>query len=344
MHTSRSLLSSACRAATFVFALAGAGSLLQAQQVWSVQPVFSAPLATYATASAKDYFSSSSSSSSSSSADSADAADAVDRLAFDASALNTLQPPPRRRYGRPRYSDSHTNPDGSNKYGFLVGIGAPLPIGNTHKYETPSWGFQAGFGRNFSQSVGVMLQFDYDHFGLQGSTIANQQNLYNYGCTASLQAQGRCSLITGLDGNNHVWSFTVDPTFSLVGQGSLGAYAVVGAGFYHKVTNFTVPSVGTYCDYFYGCYQYQANQTIDHYTSNAPGVNGGVGLTFKFSKFSNQRFYIEGRYVVVFNKHYNGLTAFNLNSPFGQSYTGTNFYPANSNRTSYIPIKVGIRF
>jgi hypothetical protein len=337
MHTSRSPLSSACRAATFVFAFAGAGSLLQAQQVRSVQPVFSAPLATYATASAKDYFSSSSSSSSSSSADSADAADAVDRLAFDASALNTLQPPPRRRYGRPRYSDSHTNPDGSNKFAFMAGGGVSLPIGNTHKYETPSWGFQAGAGRNFSQSVGVMLQFDYDHFGLQGSTITNQQNLYNYGVPAGNQ-------LSGLDGNNHVWSFTLDPTFSLVGQGSVGAYAVVGAGFYHKVTNFTVPTVGTYCDFYYGCYQYQANQVIDHYTSNAPGVNGGLGLTYKFSKFSSQRFYIEARYVVIFNKHYAGLTAFNVGTPFGASYTGYNFYPANSNRTTYIPIKVGIRF
>lgn len=333
MHTRRSLLSSACRAATLVFAVAGVGSLLQAQQISSVQPVLNAPLATFATTSAKDYFSSSSSASSSSS--SADSTDATDRLAFNA--LNSFQPPPRRRYGRPRYSDSHTNPDGSAKFAFMAGGGVSMPIGNTHKYETPSWGFQAGAGRNFSQSVGVLLQFDYDHFGLQGATLANQQYLYNYGVPASQQ-------LTGLDGNNHVWSVTLDPTFSLVGQGSIGAYAVVGAGFYHKVTNFTVPSVGTYCDYFYGCYQYQANQVIDHYTSNAPGVNGGLGLTFKFSRFSNQRFYVEGRYVVVFNKEKAGLTAFNVNTPFGRGYTGYNFYPANSNRTSYIPIKFGIRF
>jgi hypothetical protein len=73
-------------------------------------------------------------------------------------------------------------------------------------------------------------------------------------------------------------------------------------------------------------------------------VNGGLGLTYKFSKFSNQRFYIEGRYVVVFNQQKIGLTAFNANTPFGSSYTGFNYYPANSNRTTYVPIKVGIRF
>ena len=49
-----------------------------------------------------------------------------------------------------------------------------------------------------------MLQFDYDHFGLQASTIANQ--------TICLQHPppdaGRLRSL-GLDGNNHVWSFTL---------------------------------------------------------------------------------------------------------------------------------------
>ena len=123
MHTSRSLFSSACRATTLLFAVAGAGSLLQAQQVSSVRPILNAPLATYATASAKDYFSYSSSSSSSSSTDSADA---VDRLAFNS--LESFQPPPRRRYGRPRYSDSHTNPDGSSKFAFTVSLPDDAPF------------------------------------------------------------------------------------------------------------------------------------------------------------------------------------------------------------------------
>ena len=73
-------------------------------------------------------------------------------------------------------------------------------------------------------------------------------------------------------------------------------------------------------------------------------MNGGVGLTFKFSRFSSQRFYIEARYVAIFNKQRVGLTAFNVNTPFGRSYTGFNYYPANSNRTTYIPIKFGLRF
>jgi hypothetical protein len=145
----------------------------------------------------------------------------------------------------------------------------------------------------------------------------------------------------GLDGGNHVWSFTLNPTFTLPTEGSLGAYAVVGAGFYHKVTDFTEPGTGEYCDPYYGCYAYSANQTIDHYTSNAAGFNGGIGLTYKVSKFSNERFYVEARYVFIPNSQRYGYTAANIATT---NYNGWNAYPANSNRTTYIPVKFGLRF
>jgi hypothetical protein len=101
--------------------------------------------------------------------------------------------------------------------------------------------------------------------------------------------------------------------------------------------------VGTYCDYYFGCYQYQANQIIDHYTSNAFGVNGGVGLTWKFAKFSNEKLYAEARYVVVFNPQRYGVTAFSSPSTLN-AYAGSNFFPQNSNRTTYIPVTLGLRF
>jgi hypothetical protein len=273
------------------------------------------------------------SSSSSSSSSDADAAVASD-------ALGSTQPPPRRGYGRPNYASGNSNPDGSPKYTFLGGIGLAMPIGNTHKYETPSYGFQFGGGRNFNKTLGLLLQFDYDHFGLQGKTLANQTYVYDYGCTTTQINNGTCG-VSGLDGNNHVWSFTLNPTFTLPTAGSLGAYAVFGGGFYHKVTNFTEPGTGEYCDPYYGCYEYTANQTIDHYTSNAIGVNGGFGLTYKFSKFSNERFYLEARYVFIPNSQRYGYTAANVATT---NYNGWNAYPANSNRTTYIPVKFGIRF
>jgi hypothetical protein len=345
MNIQRSFFGIACRAAAFSFLMAGTALLVQAQQLPSVASTVKAPIF-LASESAPLVLASVSSSSSSSSSDADAATDSTSEARFNL--LGSSQPPPRRR--RPNYASGNSNADGSEKYTFIAGGGMSSPIGITHKYETPSYAYQFGGGRNFNKIAGVLLQFDYDHFGLQGATLANQTYVYNYCTTADVTA-GYCttpgannlSNVTPgqLDGNNHVWSFTLNPTFTIPTEGSLGAYAVIGGGFYHKVTNFTVPTVGEYCDYYYGCYEYSANQVIDHYTSNAAGFNGGIGLTYKFSHFSNERFYVEARYVFIPNTQRTGVTPANVAT---SSATATNYYPANSDRTTYIPVKFGIRF
>ena len=330
MNNHRSLFGIACRAAAFSFLMAGTALLAQTT---SAASAVKAPVLLASESARTDLALASSSSSSSSSTD-ADAADSDARFNL----LGSTQPPPRRRYGRPNYSSGNSNKDGSQKYTFLGGIGMASPIGNTHKYETPSYGFQFGGGRNFNKTVGLLLQFDYDHFGLQGATLANQNYLYDYGCTTLQINNGVCG-VSGLDGNNHVWSFTLNPTFTLPTAGSLGAYAVFGGGFYHKVTNFTTPETEEECYYF--CEEVEANANIDHYTSNAFGVSGGFGVTYKFSRFSNQRFYVEARYVLMLDSQRTGVTSANVaTSPL----SATDFYPANSDRTTFLPIKVGLRF
>ena len=238
------------------------------------------------------------------------------------------QPPPRRRYGRPNYSDSHTNADGSPKYTFAVGGGFTLPTGNTHSYATPGWKIQVGAGRNFNQTIGVMLQFDYDKFGMQQKTLNNQLALYNSLCGT------QC--INQLGGNVRDWSFSLDPIVNYYTSDTVGAYVIGGVGFYHKYTQFTTPAVGQYCDPYYGCYTYQANQPVDWYTSNAFGVNGGVGFTYKLSRWANERLYVEARYVWTDNKP----------RPFDVSGTTNYFnaFPPASARTTYIPVTFGIRF
>jgi len=50
---------------------------------------------------------------------------------------------------------------------------------------------------------------------------------------------------------------------------------------------------------------------------------------------------MEARYVYIPNSQRYGVTAQNVaTSPL----SATDFYPANSNRTTYIPVKFGIRF
>lgn len=274
-------------------------------------------------------YSSSSSSSDSSSLNGVDPA-AAERLDLS---LASTQPPPRRRYGRPRYNDSSHNPDGSSKYAFVVGGGLTVPTGNTQKYLTDSYGFQVGVGRNFDKHFGIMAQFDYDHFGFKAQTIYNQTTLYNY-----YQAG-----FSGLDGSSHVWSFTLNPVFNFYQSDTTGAYLVAGVGFFHKTANFTVPATGTYFDPYYGPIQYQANQTVDKYTSNAPGFDGGIGFTYKPSRFASERIFVEGRYVFVDNSQRTGVTV-NSSGNTLNAYNGNNFYPANSNRTTYPVFKAGLRF
>ena len=103
-----------------------------------------------------------------------------------------------------------------------------------------------------------------------------------------------------------------------------------------------MPATGYYYYPGYGYVPYAANETIDKYTANAPGFNGGFGFTYKPSRFSSQRLYVEGRYVFVDNQQKNGYNASNPN--YNLTYSGNNAYRPNSNRTTYIPIKFGIRF
>ncbi len=256
-----------------------------------------------------------------------------------------LQPPPRRRYGRPRYNDNQHNPDGSAKWTFVLGAGMTAPVGNTYRYLNTNYGIQAGGGRNFNKNFAVLAQFDYDAFGFNGRTLTNQTALYNYSCSAAAQNAGQCTLITNLDGNSHIWSFTVNPKYQFFDSNSFGAYAVGGAGYYHKVANFTLPT--TACADYYCNFQYTENVNVDHYTSNAPGFSGGIGLTYKAGKFSSEHLFVEARYVVILNSQRDGLTASNINTTAGQAYYNsgaTDYYPANSNRTTYTAYKAGVRF
>ncbi len=237
----------------------------------------------------------------------------------------------RRRYGAPRYRGGNTNADGSEKYTGYVGGGFNSPVGSNSSYLSTGWGLQAGGGRNFNRHFGVNLEFDYDHFGMTGQTIANQA--FRYDPTDSYGIQGL------LGANSHIWSLSVQPVYQIYSGQGLGAYVTGGVGFYHKVANFTLPQQQEYCDYYYGCYTYTADANFDHYTSNAPGFDGGIGVTYKFSRFANERFYAEARYVYIDNSFKPGITDATV-----LTYTGNNIFPENSNTTSYFPVKFGLRF
>ncbi|MGI4829737.1 MAG: hypothetical protein ACRYFU_16310 [Janthinobacterium lividum] len=285
-------------------------------------------------ASDEDASSSSSSSSLSDVPDPADAAShaASNNLATLEKGINLPGVNPqygRRRYGAPRYRGSNTNADGSEKYTVFAGAGFTLPIGSNSNYLTTSYGFQVGAGRNFNKHVGLNVEFDWDKFGFTGQTIGNQNLLYN-----------ELAGIDGVDGNSHIWSFTLDPIYYLKSGEGLGVYVTGGGGFYHKTANFFVPTVEEGYDAYGYLEEYEANETVDKYSSNSVGVNGGVGFTYKFSKFANERFFGEIRYVHTFNSYRPGAEIDLTN----QTISSYNLFPQNSQTTSYLPVKFGIRF
>lgn len=239
------------------------------------------------------------------------------------------QPPPRRPYSRrPNYSDRTHNPDGSNKYTFAFGGGFTMPTGSSGKELEISWKFQAAGGYNFNKKFGVLIEYDYDKFGLTGGNLDRQFIRYNN--LGLVDQNGRPVSFVGLDGNAHIWSITLNPIYRFYQSDSFGAYVIGGGGFYRKLTNFTLPTTGIYCDFFGFCYTFTQNQTFDHYSNNAGGLNGGIGLTYRFSRWAEQQFYTEARYVWVDNQQ-------STNSING-------LYPENNKRTGYFPVTFGIRW
>lgn len=237
-----------------------------------------------------------------------------------------MQPPPyrRRRYGRPNYNDRWHNTDGSNKLAFVVGGGFTVPAASTGKRVELNYALKGGAGINFSRKLGVLLEFNYDRFGVQGRELDNQYVVYNNAFVDSGID------FSGLDATSYIWSLTANPTFTLAGGENNSLYAVVGGGWYHRVTNFTLPATGQYCDPFYGCYVFQQNQTFDHYANNTAGINGGLGISHKLGRFSNERVFAEARYVYVFDAK--------------DSKSQSSLYPPANYSTSYFPVTVGLRF
>lgn len=232
---------------------------------------------------------------------------------------------------RPGYRPSY---DDSSKFTAYGGAGLTVPVGNTSNYLTPNFSIQAGVGPRFGKSLSLPVEFDWDQFGFTKSALDNQIGIYDY-----LFGDNKVKYL--LDGNSHIWSFSLEPTYTFHSGGKMEPYVKAGVGFYHKVANFTLPSAQFICYYYCGIYY--ANYNLDHYTSNAPGFDVGVGGSYKFSADSHARLFVEARYVFIANSQRYGI----VNTPESLATvtdSTTNFYPANSNRTSYFPITFGIRF
>ena len=163
------------------------------------------------------------------------------------------------------------------RFAFDIGGGFTQPVGNTGRQLDTGWNIQAGAGFNFSQYAGVMVQVDYNRFGINGATLNH---------------------IGFPDGDLNVFSATLDPIVHLTPRSHFDVYLIGGGGLYHRTQEFTQPSIATFTGYnpFFGFYNaaVPTTQVLASYTVNKPGVNGGMGIALG-TKWHG-KFFAEARY------------------------------------------------
>jgi len=231
------------------------------------------------------------------------------------------------QYGGGRRSSSSSYPSYESRWSHIAfegGFGFSAPVGNDTSYSTadlnngylaPSeafgYGLTIGGGWNFTKRFGALLEYQFLHQGMANDYL----NALN--ASAGTSTSG-----TPIGGNINTWSLTIDPVFYLPMNRKSGFYVTGGGGFYRKVTNFTEPVESCY----YYCVAYA--ETVDHFSSNQGGANGGLGFYHKvFGEDSNGKLYAEVRYVWV-------------NSPVPDQ---SNYYQGEGTE-SLIPVTFGIRF
>jgi hypothetical protein len=195
---------------------------------------------------------------------------------------------------------------------YEVGGGFNAPTEDSSPYI--SWGgnITLGAGYRFNKNLALMLEYQFIDSKLPGAIIAQA------GATG---------------GNDHIWSFTLDPVFDFNPKSSINVYATGGYGFYRKVTSFTDPQQQQYCTYFY-CGVITQNVVVGHFSSNQAGWNIGGGLSHRFGGWNGDgkmSLFAEARYLDV-------LSPAITTEPNG---LGTTAVGAD---TKIIPVTVGLRF
>jgi hypothetical protein len=157
---------------------------------------------------------------------------------------------------------------------FDLGAGFNGPIGNDNPYITWGGNFTLGGGLRLSHGISVLGEYQFIDNKLPGAFIA---------------AGG------GTTGNAHINSITVDPVIDLFPKWKNSFYAVGGAGWYHKSTNFNVQEC---CDFF----GYPVTVTANSFSSDQLGANIGLGFEHRMGGMygdSKTKLFAEARYTYI---------------------------------------------
>lgn len=156
-----------------------------------------------------------------------------------------------------------------------AGGGFTQPNGNASDQINLGWNARAGAGWNFSPHVGVLAEYEFNHYSWQSPVLSSG---------------------TRVNGNVHIWGLTLEPIWRYKINRHFGGYALAGAGFYRQATSFANTVPGTDCNPFFGCYPATQNNAPGA-SSNQVGANGGLGFTYKSNPESRSAYYTEVRFL-----------------------------------------------
>ncbi len=195
---------------------------------------------------------------------------------------------------------------------YEAGGGFNGPGGDSPKDITWGANFTLGAGYRFNDRFSALMEYQFIDDKIPGALIAEA------GATG---------------GNDHIWSFTVDPVVDLFPKATNDVYVTGGGGFYRKVTNFTDPQPTQYCSYFYCGVAYQ-NQVVGHFSSNQGGFNIGGGFQHRLGGMYGEgkaKLFAEVRFLDV------------LSPALTTSANGLGTTSVGSD-TKVIPVTLGVRW
>jgi len=170
-----------------------------------------------------------------------------------------------------------------------VAMIASIPVSSSAQVVGTGWGIVGGVGYNFNKRNAIVGEFMWNR-------------VYPFG--GALQPLKTALDSKDLRGNTDFYALTASYRYELRGR-LVGAYVIGGGGWYFRNTWLSqeVPSgTGNVCTPAWRWFGYRCtsgtvapNQPPVTSSTNALGVNGGVGLTTRVGE-APYRFYAEARY------------------------------------------------
>ncbi|MGC1448859.1 MAG: hypothetical protein WA830_02370 [Candidatus Sulfotelmatobacter sp.] len=165
-----------------------------------------------------------------------------------------------------------------------------VPVSSTAQVAGTGWGAVGGVGYNFSPRNAVIGEFLWNRMYPSGGVLQPLQ-------TAASQS-------SGLSGNSNLYALTGNYRYELRGR-MLGTYLIGGGGWYFRknwLSREVTAGSGTICTpawlwWGFTCSSgtVTANQTLATSTTDAWGVNAGIGFTVRVGE-APYRLYTEARY------------------------------------------------